>query len=151
LYGDGLIAVGSSKGEWFEVLLDGTYRSIHNSPLGATTRYGQSTFVKLSDSLGVAVEASSDTKRAFIYFHMGYQSPHWYNVEVYELHESAVKVSLSGSSALEPKLAIQAAEALKLGATIAQDFENFINNPHKWIYTQCKLPQPFDAVLSLPK
>jgi hypothetical protein len=44
-------------------------------------------------------------------------------------------------------LADRAAEALKLGAVIARDFQNFLDRPHEWIRDQHKQPKPTDAVL----
>jgi hypothetical protein len=44
-------------------------------------------------------------------------------------------------------LADRAAEALRLGAAIARDFQNFLDRPHEWIRDQYKQPKPTDAVL----
>jgi hypothetical protein len=64
-----------------------------------------------------------------------------------------VNVHLSGANSYgsahwrDLDLADRAAEALKLGAAIARDFQNFLDRPHEWIRDQYKQPKPTDAVL----
>jgi hypothetical protein len=148
LYGEGLIAVGSSEGNWFKIQLDGSYSPINN-PLHDTQLYSHYTFVGISEDIGIVVRAEKNSLRAFIQFQRQDTDPNSYKVEVfYSEYQEHVGVALPGYGSLEPKVAIQAAEALKLGAEIAQDFNNFLDNPHDWICQQCKPPRPFDAVLS---
>lgn len=147
LYGDGRIAVGSSEGDWYEIQLDGSCSPLKELPRN-TVLYSQQVFIKLSDDFGVEAKAVRYTYRTFVYFQMQNTDPKWDRVEIYQSQWDKEAIVKTASINCNPEIAIAAADALKLGAAIAQDFQTFLDNPHEWIYKQCKIPRPYDAVLS---
>jgi hypothetical protein len=147
LYGDGFTAVSSGTGNWYRIGLDGQYQSILECPIQETELYWQYTFVKISDDLGVRVNAETDGLKVSVFFNMQYKDPYWYDINISDGINLNKAINM-GSFSTTPEVALLAADGLKLASAIAQDLENFVNNPHEWIQKQCKLPRPFDAVLS---
>jgi hypothetical protein len=148
LYGDGYIAAAnSSLNDWCRIHANGLIESQIDNPIKHTTLYRHCTFVRISADLGIKVESETGTLRVFVYFNMQYKDPQWYDIEI-SAGINLNKAINMASFLTTPEVALLAAEGLKIAAAIAQDLENFVNNPHEWLQKQCKLPRPYDAVLS---
>jgi hypothetical protein len=150
LYGDGRVAVGGSDNCWYEIQPDGYFNTLNSAPISETKGFIHTALIKISDAIAVEVEVYDSTFRAWIYFHRQHSDPRWYKAEVWKNTFSGnpcPDVRIPGYGGFDPDLADRAAEALKLGAAIARDFQNFLDRPHEWIRDQYKQPKPTDAVL----
>lgn len=145
LYGDGRIAVGSSKSVWYAIGLDGTYAEVL-PPLAQTKLYSHNAFIHLSSQMGVEVQTQELSLRTYIYFKLEHHNSKWYKCEIWTNTEKPPAVTIGGYGGFDSDLADRAGDALKLGAAIAKDYQNFLDNPHGWLFG--RMPRPYDAVLS---
>ena len=145
LVGDGTIFVGTSGsgaiGNWQAIDLKGEVTSKSHEEALSAKLYSNYCLIELSKEFGVEVSATADgTRLAYIYFgRSSHAQPEWYKVEVRQhdwdrCRKKCPTVSIGGYGGFEPELASRAGRALELGAMVAQNFENFLDQPWIWLY-----------------